>query len=173
MNAPRRVLICVVGAVSLAGGGYAFGRFKAPAKVVEVEDTRAKAEIKELREQLETAKIHKVKETVTVFVDGKPATRTEREDTHVDRTIGTRTEVDTVTDTHTVKSKTTESGPEWMVGALVVALPRLDPLGLDLSIGATVSHRIAGPVWLGLSATVPLAQPLSVPAVGLSLSVTF
>lgn len=63
--------------------------------------------------------------------------------------------------------------PKWFAGPILIVQPRLAPLGADLYAGALVSRQLLGPVSVGLTATVPVRQPLTVPTVGVSLGVAW
>lgn len=120
----------VLVALTFAIAGFGYGRFVAPEKTV-VEDhseevTRLRQQNATLTDENTRLRKHTVKETETVIVyrDGKPATKTvkAKEDTHVDRTKDTRTDVKIDTDATSVKLVdrivTTESIlPRWTVTA--------------------------------------------------------
>jgi len=149
---------------------FAFGRFATPPRIQTVtktvdhteELTKAREQVNELQNQVETLKrhTHEVK-TVVVRKDG---TKTVQDvtDTSVDRQTQTQTQEQAVTvaqtqteTTHTeVASVTvTPSKPQWRVSLLA----GIEPLHLDrpallgpVSLGAMVEHRLVGPLWVGV-----------------------
>lgn len=163
------------GGLLALGGGYAFGRFSAPDKVVTkevtrtvtVEDTHAREQVRELTAQLETMKRHTRREE-TRKADGSVTIVT---DTHVDTTKDTRTDVDakkeetkhTETVREVIKEKTVERArPDWRIGALGA----FDFRAGALTYGALVERRVIGPVSLG-------AFGLTNGSVGLALTLEF
>ena len=158
-------------------GAWAGYSFRAP--VVEyrervVERTDQTEKIKALTEQLDTLKRHTRRtETRQKLPDGTEHT-TVVTDTHVDRVRDTRTDLDSHTETKTETVATREVRPlppKWHVGGLLVGTLHLG--NPSLSVGAIVNRHLFGPLSVGLSATVPVQQPLSIPAVALSLTVGF
>lgn len=147
--------------------GYAFGRFSAPDKVVEVEtvktltvekeDTKAREQVKELLAENIRLKQHVRRERISVTrPDGTTETR-ETETVDTDRTSDARKERDEVREVEVVRSiyvrgeKTKEIRverirPEWRIGALGVVDFHQNKVGA----GAIVERRILGPVSIGL-----------------------
>lgn len=164
--------ICVLAAG--VGGGFLLGRFAAPSRVVEVASKKQSDEIRALMAQLETAKRHTVKRTVVTYSPtGKPATKTTDEDTHADRTTDTRTDVHAVKTVEVVKRvEITKPGPQWFVGPVGVFAPGA-PAGQQFSAGLLVGRHLFGPLSAAVSVTVPVHQPISPPAIGLSITVGF
>lgn len=58
----------------------------------------------------------------------------------------------------------TQTAPKWHAGAL---------LQTDRTAGVYVQRQLLGPVSVGLTATVPLSKPVSLPTVGVTIGVTF
>ncbi len=152
----RNLLLCGLAIVAIAAA-FATGRFLAPSKTVEVSSRKDQAEIRALTEQLETAKRHTVKETVTTFgPTGKPATKTVREDTHVDRTTDTRTDVHATKTVEVIKRvEVTRAAPMNRLGVLAEVGP-----DLRVSVGPEFQRRLIGPL-IG-SVHVLIAPPTSV-----------
>jgi hypothetical protein len=153
-------------ALTFALAGFGYGRFLQPPKTVSIENTE---EIARLRQQLQAAvaentelKKHTVKEveTVIVYRDGKPATKTmkSKTDTHVDKTTNTKTDVKINTDATnaklTSKSLTVDpSRPDWNVSVLGgVTMPNFTrPTELAFfTAGIHVQRRIVGPFNAGV-----------------------
>lgn len=109
--------------------------------------------------------------TVTVRDTQRVKTRTE---TRPDGTrVTERTETVSRSDSSTDRRTVTTPPPRWHAGALLIAQPRLRPLGADLYAGVLVSRQLVGPISVGLTATVPVANPISLPAVGVTLGVSW
>ncbi len=158
-------------ALAVAGAAYTVGRYTASGVVTErtVTDTRAAERVRELTAELSTLKRHTRREEIT-RPDG---TRTVVTDTHVDRVVDTRTTVDTKRDVYTHKDTTKTAERRWVAGPMLVVVPSLKPLGAEFYVGGMVSYRVVGPFSVGLSATVPTRQPISVPTLGLTLTAAF
>jgi hypothetical protein len=93
---------------------------------------------------------------------------------------GTRVEERTETvsrtdarEAHSTASVTATTPRRWHVGALLVAQPTLHPLGGALYAGGYISRQLVGPFTVGALVLVPTANPLSLPAVGLTLGVAW
>ncbi len=149
-----------VAGVALAGGGYALGRFSAPAKTTETvtvrEDLQSKATIRQLTAELETAKKNTHSTIVTRWLKDGTSERHETVDTQTSSTRDARHDVVASTDTRTVKattaSKTTTLRPDWRLGVMAggsLTAPAL-PLAGPLAVGVLVERRIIGPVSLGV-----------------------
>lgn len=101
-------------------------------------------------------------------------TRRTRVTTRPDGTrIEERTESTTRADSDTRRVAVSSAPRAWTAGAMLLAVPTLRPLGADLYAGGFVSRQLLGPVSVGLTATVPVRQPLSVPTVGVTLGVSW
>lgn len=148
-------------------------------RIVTREDTQARQQVAELTKQLETMKLRIRREFVVISrPDGTREEKT-TEDTQVDTTTDKATTVDTKTEVSTVQTvdvvktvEVTRSSPQWFAGPLVVFVPYA-PAGQQFSAGVTIGRHIGGPFALGVSATVPVHQPVSLPTLGLSLTVSF
>ncbi len=165
ISALPRVVLIALGVIAIAGGGYALGRYGAPERTAE--DTRAQERVRALTEELTTLKRHTRTETVITYAPtGKPATKTTRTDTHVDRVKTAGTSVDTSRDLYTVKTAESKR-PDWKVTGLVgLDAPSLLRGGVVPVYGGLIQRRIVGPFSAG-------AWGLSTGAVGVSLSVEF
>lgn len=173
----KRVAAAVGALALVALLGYAFGRYATPARVetVEVETTRTVVQTKTVyareqethtRKRTEREKVTKRDGTVVeheVTVEGSDAVSRERL-VYVGEAASEAARA-----TKTV----TSSPPVWHVGALLLGTPRLAPVGVDLFAGVMVSRQLVGPVTLGLTATVPVRQPVTIPTFGVSLGVVF
>jgi hypothetical protein len=189
-EAQRRAGVVLL-ALALLGGSFAAGRWAAPTKVqtvdrvvertVTVKDTEAERRVAELTAQVETLKSHThVERRTVVHPDGtrertvvadRQVDRTEQTEKHTATTETQRQVQATETVRETVREKLVERpAPQWFVGPTVTFTPALrDPL----AAGIVVGRHVAGPVALSLGVTVPVSQPVQVPAFSLSATVAF
>jgi hypothetical protein len=165
-------------ALLLVAGGYAAGRFTAPTRVTETvkEDTTARARVRELTEQLEAYKQHTTTETVITYAPtGKPATKTTRTDTHVDRVVDTRTDLHATAETATKRESVTVTENDRSsvrVGLGVEVTPKtLTAPDVRLSGGLRLGPT---PLWLDLSVSAsPAAPRLDTLRFGVGLALEF
>ena len=168
----RWILICL-GCFAL---GAIIGHRSAPTKTVTeyranvVQDIRAQERVRELEQELENYKRHTKKETVIVYRGGKPAEKRVTEDTHVDKVMDTRRDVDAVRTEHTTTERavtqtvTVEADrPDWRVSLIGGA----DVSHFTPTYGVMVERRVLGPFSAGV-----WALPMSKSA-GVTLSVEF
>lgn len=185
-----RHYVAVAGAaLALAAGGYAFGRYAAPDKVVTVNhtvdrvvtDTTALEQVKALTAQLESVKRDTHSETKTVTLpDGEKETTTVV-DTHTDSETATHSDVDTThaetthaETTHDVTQTKTDQRdrPSWFVSAgLGVPLALKAPYAGTPVVLVNASKRILGPFSVGLWGSLDVHG--NNPTLGISLGVTF
>lgn len=190
MNLRQTAIIATIAALVVFALGYYAGHSRAPAKVVEktrdviktvtVEDTHAQEQVRELTAKLEELKRHTVVQRVvylkpdgtketheTETVDVQRATEVKADTTkHLDVTMNVKADAVEKVATQT----TVTNGLEWFAGAVVAA----SPTDLkNLSAGVMVGRHILGPVAIGVSAVVPVNKPVSVPVLGLSVTMGF
>lgn len=180
MNPKRAAIGAAIGVACLAGA-YAAGRFSAPTRTVTVDHTaelqKAQEQIHALTAQLETVKRESERTTVVTFSPktGKPLKSVTHAKTDSVRTSDTRSDTQQARAVETVRVETKtvtveHATPKWFVGPLFVVVPGTVP---QMSAGVIVGHTLFGPFALGVSATVPLSKPASVPAFGFSLTAAF
>lgn len=193
------LIIAAVGlALALAAGGYAFGRYAAPDRVVTqtkdvvhtvtVSDTRAEQQVAVLTAQVEELKKHTHTErTIVTRVDGSKVEH-DTQDVDVERatqvhtdatahlTVAATAKTDAMQE-HTTTTTVERDRPQWFAGALFTISPGVLKLAADpkaaMSVGVIIGRHILGPIAAGLSVSVPLNQPVQVPTFGLTLTMEF
>lgn len=173
----KRTAWWIAGVLAALVVGFAVGKHQAPTKekLVVQEDTRAREELRQLKEQLATLKSHTRRKEVT-----KPdGTRTVTTDTRLDATTDTRTSTNATTavDASVATTKTIEhAAPSWFIGPMVLVVPQAfkvnDPAAM-LNVGLITGKHIVGPFSASASLTVPVSKPISLPTLGLALTASF
>jgi len=146
----NKYLAMLLGAILLAGLGYAFGRYAQPAKVV-------------IKTEIQTVEVEKKRNnivTVTHEVEQKDGTKIIDTRTE-DKSIEMNTIDQTVKQTETI----TNAKPNWKVQGLAGA-NYLHLTSDPLVYTVDVEHRFIGPIFLG-------AYGRSDKEIGLSISVEF
>ncbi len=138
----------------LLAGAYAAGRFSAPDRVVTVdhseEVTRLRLEVASLTQRNTALERHTFKRSVTAYgPTGKPVSKTDTVETHVDRKSTLTSGVRVSSDTHSAnltdkKTEVDRMRPNWRVGPQVDLNLRTGAVGY----GATVERRLFGPLSL-------------------------
>jgi predicted phage tail protein len=174
----------LAGALACLFLGFVLGRWAAPTKTVTqvhetvrtVTDTAAQAHAAVLQAQIDDLKRSQHREVITVVRANGTKIRREVSDSKSETTHESLhvLSADSMSTVHAesvhevVRTVTVErKAPEWFAGPLVVASTS------GISAGVLVGRHIAGPIAVGLSASVPVNQPVSIPAVGLSVTVSF
>lgn len=160
---PRTAVGVAAAGLALLGGGYAFGRFSAPDKVVtvtktervEVESTAQREEIDSLRVQLAESKKRIHRERVAVVAPDGTRTTTTKTDVAVDTTTSTKTEAhEEAAATHTEATATSATATKEVVRARPsVRVGLLGGVNLQTrayAVGGQVELRVLGPLSAGV-----------------------